>query len=76
MILTQEQWSAGQAFFGLGQFHYTTVPRWNYAVGKTTIYISYYILMIVPVVMLCCIPFAKKEIQEQNRKEKRNRNNK
>ena len=54
--------SAGQAFFGLGNF---TTPFLVGIMlsGKLPFYYSYYILMIVPVVMLCCIPFAKKEIQ-------------
>ena len=67
--------SAGQAFFWPWQFHYT-VPRWNYAVGKTTI------LLFLLYSDDCACGYAllysicKKEIQEQNRKEKRNRNNK
>ena len=54
--------SAVQAFFGLGNF---TTPFLVGIMlsGKLPFYYSYYILMIVPVVMLCCIPFAKKEIQ-------------
>ena len=58
--------SAGQAFFGLGNF---TTPFLVGIMlsGQLPFYYSYYILMIVPVVMLCCIPFAKKEIQGKSR---------
>lgn len=54
--------SAGQAFFGLGNF---TTPFLVGIMlsGKLPFYYSYYILLIVPIIMLCCIPFAKKEIQ-------------
>lgn len=55
--------SAGQAMFGLGSF---TTP---FLVGlllsnNQPFYFAYYILLIVPVIMLICMPFAKMDMQE------------
>ena len=50
--------SAGQAFFGLGNFA-TPFLVGVMLSGKLPFYYSYYVLLIVPVVMLICIPFAK-----------------
>lgn len=53
--------SAGQAFFGLGNF---TTPFLVGVMlsGKLPFYYSYYILLIIPLVMLLCVPLAKKEL--------------
>ena len=50
--------SAGQAFFGLGNFA-TPFLVGVMLSGKLPFYYSYYILLLVPVLMLLCIPFAK-----------------
>lgn len=59
--------SAGQAFFGLGNF---TTPFLVGIMlsGKLPFYYSYYILLIVPIVILICIPFTKvnKNIDEKD----------
>lgn len=52
--------SAGQAFFGLGNFA-TPFLVGVMLSGKLPFYYSYYALLIVPVIMLICIPFAKFE---------------
>lgn len=50
--------SAGQALFGLGNFA-TPFLIGVLLSGDRPFYFAYYILLIVPVVMLICIPFAK-----------------
>lgn len=50
--------SAGQACFGLGNFA-TPFLVGVMLSGKLPFYYSYYVLLIVPIVMLICIPFAK-----------------
>ncbi|WP_334160191.1 MFS transporter [Muricomes intestini] len=59
--------SAGQAFFGLGNF---TTPFLVGVMlsGKLPFYYPYYILLIVPIVILICIPFTKvnKNIYEKD----------
>ncbi len=50
--------SAGQAFLGLGNFA-TPFLVGVMLSGKLPFYYSYYILLIVPIVMLLCIPFVK-----------------
>jgi fucose permease len=55
--------SAGQAMFGLGSF---TTP---FLVGlllsnNQPFYFAFYILLLVPVIMLICMPFAKMDMQE------------
>lgn len=50
--------SAGQAFFGLGNFA-TPFLVGVMLSGKLPFYYSYYVLLAVPIVMLICIPFAR-----------------
>jgi len=50
--------SAGQALFGLGNFAMPFLVGVLLS-GSLPFYYSYYILSLVPVVMLICIPFAK-----------------
>lgn len=54
--------SAGQGFYGLGNFA-TPFLVGIMLSGKLPFYYSYYVLLIVPVIMLFCVPFAKKELQ-------------
>lgn len=63
--------SASQAFFGLGNFA-TPFLVGVMLSGKLPFYYSYYILLIVPAVILVCIPFVKdalpagqEQLQEQ-----------
>ena len=60
--------SAGQALFGLGNF---TMPFLVGVLlsGSLPFYYSYYILLLVPVIMLVCIPFAKMEAKDQREEE-------
>lgn len=50
--------SAGQAFFGLGNFA-TPFLVGVMLSGKLPFYYSYYVLLVVPIIMLICIPFAR-----------------
>lgn len=50
--------SAGQALFGLGNFA-TPFLIGVLLSGSMPFYYAYYILLLVPVIMLICIPFAK-----------------
>lgn len=52
--------SAGQALFGLGNFAMPFLVGVLLS-GSLPFYYSYYILLVVPVAMLICIPFAKME---------------
>lgn len=50
--------SAGQALFGLGNFA-TPFLVGVMLSGRLPFYYSYYVLILVPVIILICIPFAK-----------------
>lgn len=60
--------SAGQAFYGLGNF---TTPFLIGIMlsGRLPFYCSYYVLEIIPVIMVTCIPLARKEIQGMQKKD-------
>ena len=57
--------SAGQALFGLGSFA-TPFLVGVFLASNLPFYFSYYILLIVPVIILICIPFARIYPKEQN----------
>lgn len=63
--------SAGQALFGLGSFA-TPFLVGIMLSGHLPFYFSYYILLVVPVIMLICIPFVKTDMG-RNKESKKER---
>lgn len=57
--------SAGQAIFGMGTFA-TPFIIGILLSGKLSFYYSYYILLVIPISMLCIVPFVKWEQEERN----------
>ncbi|MBU9725535.1 MFS transporter [Diplocloster modestus] len=63
--------SAGQALFGLGSFATPFLVGVLLANGRF-FYYAYYILLIVPVVMLICMPFVKLDMKEHVQNQEQN----
>ena len=63
--------SAGQALFGLGSFATPFLVGVLLANGRF-FYYAYYILLIVPAVMLICMPFVKLDMKEHVQNQEQN----
>lgn len=63
--------SAGQALFGLGSFT-TPLLVGILLAGSGPFFFAYYILLIVPIVMLICMPFAKLNMKEHAQEQQEN----
>ena len=63
--------SAGQALFGLGSFA-TPFLVGVLLAGDKPFFFAYYILLIVPVVMLICMPFVKLDMKEHAQTQEEN----